>query len=52
VHQLQRILQFTLNLFNGGELQTGPASDLRVTTLIDRGILEAADLNLDPAVQA
>jgi serine/threonine protein kinase/Flp pilus assembly protein TadD len=48
----QRVLRFTLNLFNGGDLQTGPASDLRVTTLIDRGTQEAANLNSDPAVQA
>ena len=48
----QRVLRFTLNLFNGGDLQVGPAKDLRVTTLIDRGTQEAANLNSDPAVQA
>lgn len=48
----QRVLRFTLNLFNGGDAEAGPASDLRVTTLIDRGILEARSLDRDPAVQA
>jgi serine/threonine-protein kinase len=48
----QRVLRFTLNLFNGGDLQAGPATDLRVTTLIDRGTQEAANLNSDPSVQA
>jgi serine/threonine-protein kinase len=48
----QRVLRFTLNLFNGGDVQAGPASDLRVTALIDRGTREAANLNRDPAVQA
>lgn len=48
----QRVLRFTLNLFNGGDQQAGPASDLRVTTLIDRGIAEARSLERDPAVQA
>jgi eukaryotic-like serine/threonine-protein kinase len=48
----QRILRFTLDLFNGGDLNAGPAGDLRVTTLIDRGAREAANLNRDPAVQA
>ena len=48
----QRILRFTLNLFNGGDQTAGPASDLRVTTLIDRGIAEAKSLDRDPAVQA
>ena len=48
----QRVLRFTLNLFNGGDLEAGPATDLRVTTLIDRGAREAGNLNSDPAVQA
>lgn len=48
----QRVLRFTLNLFNGGDKQAGPASNLRVMTLIDRGIQEAKTLDRDPAVQA
>ena len=48
----QRVLRFTLNLFNGGDPAAGPATDLRVTTLIDRGIAEAQTLDRDPPVQA
>lgn len=48
----QRVLRFTLNLFKGGDKEAGPASDLRVTTLIDRGIAEAVSLDRDPEVQA
>lgn len=48
----QRILGFTLNLFNGGDRDAGPARDLRVITLIDHGLAEARSLNRDPAIQA
>lgn len=48
----QRIQTFLLNLFDGGDKEAGPAEDLRVTTLIDRGVAEARSLNSDPAVQA
>src|ERR1043166_9156798 len=48
----QRLLRFTLNLFNGGDKEAGPASDLRVTMLVDRGIAEAGSLDREPAVQA
>jgi eukaryotic-like serine/threonine-protein kinase len=48
----QRILRFTLNLFNGGDKEAGPASDLRVTTLVERGIAQAASLEREPGVQA
>jgi serine/threonine-protein kinase len=48
----QRVLRFTLNLFNGGDREVGPASDLRVTTLLDRVVVEAQSLDRDPAVQA
>ncbi len=48
----QRILRFTLNLFQGGDNAAGPASDLRVAALIDRGILEAKNLDQEPEVQA
>jgi tetratricopeptide (TPR) repeat protein/predicted Ser/Thr protein kinase len=48
----ERLLRFTLNLFNGGDKEAGPASDLRVTTLIDRGITEARSLDAEPALQA
>jgi serine/threonine-protein kinase len=48
----ERVLRFTLNLFNGGDKEAGPASDLRVTALLDRGVEEAKTLDHDPAVQA
>ena len=40
-----------LNLFTGGDEAAGPAEDLRVVSLIDRGVLEAQNLNAEPAVQ-
>ena len=48
----QRIQQFMLNLFDGGDKAAGPAQDLRVVTLIDHGVEEARSLNAEPAVQA
>jgi serine/threonine protein kinase/tetratricopeptide (TPR) repeat protein len=47
----QRIQALMLNLFTGGEEAAGPAEDLRVVSLIDRGVLEAENLNAEPAVQ-
>ena len=47
----QRIQELMLNLFTGGEEAAGPAEDLRVVSLIDRGVLEAQNLNAEPAVQ-
>jgi eukaryotic-like serine/threonine-protein kinase len=48
----RQVLQFTLNLFDGGDKQAGPSSDLRATTLVDRGAVQAASLSRDPEVQA
>jgi tetratricopeptide (TPR) repeat protein/predicted Ser/Thr protein kinase len=48
----ERVLRFTLNLFRGGDKEAGPAKELRVTTLIDRGIAEAAGLGAEPRMQA
>ncbi len=48
----QRIQRFMLNLFEGGDKEAGPADNLRVITLLDRGVQEARDLNGEPAVQA
>jgi serine/threonine-protein kinase len=48
----QRVLAFTLNLFEGGDKEAGPADSLRVLTLVDRGLQEARSLGSDPAVQA
>lgn len=48
----QRIERFMQNLFQGGEDDTGPADDLRVVALLDRGVQEAKTLDTDPPVQA
>ncbi|HVO97923.1 MAG TPA: serine/threonine-protein kinase [Bryobacteraceae bacterium] len=48
----QRIQSFMLNLFEGGDKESGPADSLRVITLLDRGVQEALELNNEPAVQA
>lgn len=48
----QRIQHFMLNLFEGGDEAVGPADDMRVVTLVDRGAQEARALDAVPAVQA
>src|SRR5438477_663331 len=48
----ERVLRFTLNLFEGGDKEAGPADSLRVLTLVDRGLKEARSLNSEPIVQA
>ena len=48
----KRIQSFMFNLFNGGDKDAGPAEDLRVVALIDRGVQEAQSLKAEPAVQA
>jgi eukaryotic-like serine/threonine-protein kinase len=48
----QRIQRFMLNLFTGGEEAVGPAEDLRVMTLVDRGAREARSLDGEPLVQS
>lgn len=48
----QRIQRFTMNLFQGGDESVGPADDLRVVTLVDRGVQEARALTADPKTQA
>jgi serine/threonine-protein kinase len=48
----QRIQGFMLNLFEGGQQEAGPAENLRVIALLDRGVQEARTLNRDPQVQA
>ena len=47
-----RIQQFMFNLFDGGDPAAGPANDLRVVTLIERGLAQARALDAEPAVQA
>jgi eukaryotic-like serine/threonine-protein kinase len=48
----QRIQHFTMSLFQGGDEEVGPADDLRVVTLVDRGLQQAQVLTGDSAVQA
>ena len=48
----ERIQQFMMNLFQGGDESVGPSSELRVITLVDRGVEEAQNLNSDPKIQA
>jgi eukaryotic-like serine/threonine-protein kinase len=48
----QRIQRFMLNLFNGGDDAAGPADELKVVTLVDRGVQEARGLDAEPVVQA
>jgi len=48
----ERVQKFMLNLFDGGDRSAGPAEDLRVVTLVDRGVKEADSLSSEPAVQA
>ncbi len=47
-----RIQRFMLNLFEGGDVEAGPAEDMRVVALLDRGVQEAESLSGEPAVQA
>ena len=48
----QRIQKFMTNLFQGGDPAAGPAKELRVITLLDRGVQEAQSLSAEPAIQA
>jgi serine/threonine-protein kinase len=48
----QRIQQFMTNLFQGGDEAAGPADNLRVVTLLDRGVQQAQSLSSDPKIQA
>jgi serine/threonine-protein kinase len=48
----QRIQQFTLSLFDAGDPEVAPASEMKVLTLVDRGVQEARALDRDPAIQA
>ena len=47
-----RIQRFMLRLFDGGQRDAGPADDLRVVTIVDRGLQDAQMLNREPLVQA
>jgi serine/threonine-protein kinase len=48
----KQIQQFMLNLFNGSDTGAGPSEDLRVTTVLDRGVQQARALDQDPETQA
>jgi eukaryotic-like serine/threonine-protein kinase len=48
----ERIQQFMLGLFEGGDPAVGPADSLRVVTLLDRGVREAHSLEAEPAIRA
>jgi len=48
----ERIQQFMLNIFEGGDKEAGPSEDLRVTSILERGVEEARTLKAEPAVQA
>jgi serine/threonine protein kinase/tetratricopeptide (TPR) repeat protein len=48
----QRIQSFMLKLFEGDDEAAGPAENLRVITLVDRGVQEARSLDREPGVQA
>src|SRR5450755_2983419 len=48
----QRIQQFMINLFQGGDAAAGPSESLRVMTVVDRGVQQAKNLSHDPKVQA
>lgn len=47
-----RVQRFMQTLFEGGDKGAGPANDLRVVTLLDRGVAEAGSLAQEPGAQA
>ncbi|MGA2216081.1 MAG: serine/threonine-protein kinase [Bryobacteraceae bacterium] len=52
VARMERVQQFMLNLFSGGDKSAGPAEGLKAVTLIERGIKEAQTLQGEPELQA
>jgi len=48
----ERMQRFMLDLFQGNDPDAGPSADLRVSEVIDRGVLEARSLSAEPEVQA
>jgi serine/threonine protein kinase/tetratricopeptide (TPR) repeat protein len=48
----ERVQKFLFNLFQGGDEAAGPADNLRVVSLLDRGFREAQSLDAEPVVQA
>lgn len=52
VKHTKLVEEFLFNLFQGGDKVAGPATDLRVLTLLGRGEQEAKTLSRDPQLQA
>ena len=48
----ERVQKFLFNLFQGGDQAAGPSDELRVVSLLDRGVQEAQSLEAEPLVQA
>jgi len=48
----ERVQQLMTRLFQGGDSLAGPANDLKVMEVLDRGTREVQALTSDPAVQA
>ena len=48
----QRIQRFMIDVFQGGDAIAGPAADVKVVDMLDRGAREAEALNSDPRVRA
>jgi len=48
----QRIQRFMINVFQGGDEAAGPAANVKVVDMIDRGIRNAQALTSDPKVRA
>ncbi len=48
----QHVQTFLQDLLQGGDKEAGPATELRVLTLLDRGAKEAATLASEPSTQA
>ncbi len=50
--RIERVQQLMVNLFQGGDALAGPANDLKVIDMLDRGAGEVQAMSADPAVQA
>ena len=48
----ERLLKFTLSLFDSGGSDAGPSKDLKVMEILDRGARQAQSLKGDPSGQA
>jgi len=48
----QRIQRFMINVFQGGDEAAGPAANLKVVDMIDRGVRDAQALSSDAKVRA